>query len=274
MIKNIVTFLFVCVVGAVLFSGPANAVNCANPVGEEGDIIFNTAYNVPQYCNGTGWIAFSATNIPGGGAGCASPVGTRGDILFNSAQSVVQYCNGTSWVATQGSVSGSLAGPTGCATIGAQCADGTIFAGYHPVLHSHLFIPPTNQGSVRWRASGTANDIATDSWGDGQSNSLQVTSSAAYIASSTTFPANKLCKDLAFGGYTDWYLPSIGELQYLYMILPSLATGPYTPMSSGYYWSSSEEDDTYAWNLVFTSDGVVNSSGKSSATYNVRCMRR
>ena len=275
MIKNFVTGLLICVVGGVLFTGSANAANCASPVGAEGDVIFNTASNVPQYCNGTAWVSFGPLNVAGGGGGCSTPSGVRGDLLYNSAQSVLQYCNGTAWRTAQGGVSGgSFVGPAACPTIGSDCGDSTVFAGFHPVTQAHLFTPTTNQGSVKWRTSGAADDIAIDSWGDGRSNTTQVVNSAAYIASSSTFAAIKACEDSTVGGYTDWYLPSIGELEYLFMIKDSLGSGA---LSSGYYWSSSEILDSgthYAWSIAFTSTMAVNYGSKTAPTYNVRCLRR
>jgi hypothetical protein len=47
--------------GALLLPAPhaARAGNCANPTRPEGATIYNQAYHVPQYCNGTDWIAWA-----------------------------------------------------------------------------------------------------------------------------------------------------------------------------------------------------------------------
>ena len=42
------------------------------------------------------------------------------------------------------------------------------------------------------------------------------------------------------GGYSDWYLPSKGELDQMYLILEDL--------SSTWHWSSTEYSNSHAWN--------------------------
>lgn len=215
-----------------------------------------------------GFVLFSG---PVYAQSCASPTGAAGDILYNNDYHVMQYCNGTMWksIGVSPSPAGTLVGPTSCPNIGNLCADGTIYAGYHPVLKVRVFIPPTDQGgsTIKWRSSGSGADIATDSWIDGRANTDQV-------ANSTTFPAIKACKDLTLGGYTDWYLPSVGEIEYLYQIQPILATGPFTNFAFGYYWSSTEYDNSSAYSQAFEPpNGQVNGSGKT-ANYRARCMRR
>ena len=201
---------------------------------------------------------------------CASPTGTAGDMLYNDDYHVLQYCNGSTWkpVGASASLAGAAVGPSSCPNIGQLCADGTIYAGYHPVFKVPVFIPPTNQGAnMTWRSSGSGADIATDSWVDGRANTNQV-------ANSTTFPPFKACKDLTLGGYTDWYLPSIAEMEYLYMVRLILATGPHTDFTLSSYWSSTEIDNSAAYSHSFNvPDGSVNGSGKNGS-FRVRCMRR
>jgi hypothetical protein len=47
-------------IAATLLFSTAKAFACVNPVGTAGRIIMNEASNVPQYCNGTNWIAMTA----------------------------------------------------------------------------------------------------------------------------------------------------------------------------------------------------------------------
>jgi len=63
-----------------------------------GDMVYNSASHVYQYCNGLQWVAMGP--VPGaGGSGCSSPTGSEGSMIFNSASSVEQYCDGTNWIA-------------------------------------------------------------------------------------------------------------------------------------------------------------------------------
>ncbi|WP_198136984.1 DUF1566 domain-containing protein [Nitrobacter hamburgensis] len=164
--------------------------------------------------------------------------------------------------------SSGLVGPSGCATIGDLCADGTVFAGYHPITQEHLFIPTTDQGTTsQWKTSTGTNDIATDSTYDGRANTNQV-------ANSTTFPAFKLCKDLTTGGHSDWYLPSRVELYYLWSVQGTIeAAGNITNLqNASYYWSSTEYDTNSAWPQYFP-NGTQGYANKLTA-FRVRCVRR
>ncbi len=261
--------VFSAVLCAVMFAYPAHAQTCSGPDGVEGDIIYNTSYNVPQYCNGTNWIAFGALNPSAGGSGCSDPDGIAGDLVYNSTHHVLQYCDGDDWHGVGSFATGGLIGPSGCANIGDQCADTTIFAGWHPVTHEKLFIPPTDQGTTSvWKTSTGTNDIATDSLLDGLSNTNQVPNNA-------TFPAFKLCKDLTLAGKT-WYLPARAELDYLYNNRAKyVAKAPgngFTNFQNAYYWSSTEYNTVDSWGLHFA-DGYFLTYGKTYS-YRVRCVGR
>jgi hypothetical protein len=51
-------------------AGTARA-GCSNPTGAEGDMTYNTTFNVPQFCNGTKWIAEAAIETPTSGGNAA-----------------------------------------------------------------------------------------------------------------------------------------------------------------------------------------------------------
>lgn len=160
----------------------------------------------------------------------------------------------------------SYPGPAGCPAIGDRCADNTIFAGWNPVTYDHLFIRPVDQGSIHsWAASLGVDDIATDSAYDGRANSNQVPNSSA-------FPAFKTCKDLSFGGHSDWYLPSQVEVYYLWSVRPQLvAKGNMTDFEGSYYWSSTEFGPWHAWSQAI---GIQTHYPDKSNAYKVRCVRR
>lgn len=220
---------------------------------------------MPQYCNSTQWIAFGALNPSAGGSGCSTPTGVGGDLLYNSSHNVMQYCDGDDWRTVGGG--GGLIGPGGCENIGDLCASGTVFAGYHPVTHEKLFIPPTDQGTTSaWKTSTGVNDISPDSTNDGRANSSMVPNNA-------TFPAFKLCKDLNLGGFNDWYLPSQVELFYLWSVRGLIeAAGNITNFQNADYWSSTESTINLAWGQDFA-DGDSYNYNKSNPD-RVRCMRR
>ncbi|WP_274630781.1 DUF1566 domain-containing protein [Arvimicrobium flavum] len=186
-----------------------------------------------------------------------------GALRFTSSTDAWEFCNGSAWVPFEQ----NLSGPPGCVSIGDLCADGTVFAGWHPITHENLFIATTDQGTTsQWKTTVGANDIATDSVDDGRANTNQV-------ANSTTFPAFKLCKDLATGGHSDWYLPSRVEAYYLWSVRDTIdAAGNITDFQNAYYWSSSEQNNNLVWTQQF-SGGNQDVNSKTNA-YRVRCVRR
>lgn len=86
--------------------------------------------------------------------------------------------------------------------------------------------------------------------------------------------AAELCDDLVSGGFSDWYLPSLYELNLMYTNIGKGAPAPNTNVglfSNNLYWSSSEYGSFYAWSLYFH-NGSYNDASKSD-TYYVRAVR-
>jgi len=99
----------------------------------------------------------------------------------------------------------------------------------------------------------------------------------AIIAQTTAPAANTYAAGLARlhadGGYNDWYLPSNWELNMCYnsaaIVNKVLGTDSFT--GNAYYWSSTENDSSFAWYFFF-SNGFANDSLKSFTGY-VRAVR-
>ena len=111
---------------------------------------------------------------------------------------------------------------------------------------------------------------AQSSW-DGLSNSNSIVGQAGHTSS-----AAKLCLDLVSGGQSDWYLPSIQELNMLwnnyYTVARALSQiSGATQLSNSTYWSSSEYIDNYAWYFNFNF-GYANYANKLSTSC-VRAVR-
>ena len=101
---------------------------------------------------------------------------------------------------------------------------------------------------------------------------------AGYAALGVDMDSQDMCKVLETyneGGYTDWYVPSAGQLYEFYSnkasIEEALSAINGTKFNTPLYWSSSEKSVSNAWAVSFT-DGNVNSSLKSSIRY-VRFVR-
>jgi hypothetical protein len=77
------------------------------------------------------------------------------------------------------------------------------------------------------------------------------------------------CYNFEFNGYTDWFLPSKDELDYMYDNLKSYGVGYFTDIS---YWSSSCANDTQSWRQTF-STGAQSLQTKNT-TYRFRAIRK
>lgn len=91
-----------------------------------------------------------------------------------------------------------------------------------------------------------------------------------------TSSAAKLCLDLVSGGQSDWYLPSIQELNMLWNNYYTVARGlsqisGATQLSKSYYWSSSDYLSSHAWSFNFHKGGTSGQI-KSESSY-VRAVR-
>ncbi|MFT5999259.1 MAG: hypothetical protein ACI81P_001716 [Neolewinella sp.] len=86
--------------------------------------------------------------------------------------------------------------------------------------------------------------------------------------------AAKLCDDLVLGGYSDWFLPSIGELYLMRSNIGAGAQGANKNIGNfnGIYWSSSEEASYGAWRIRF-SNGEQWSNNKMVSKNKVRAVR-
>jgi hypothetical protein len=87
-------------------------------------------------------------------------------------------------------------------------------------------------GSVPWGCSTTDIPGTVSGIGYGKANTTLITNGCA-----TAGIAARLCADLTLNGYSDWYLPSIDELNIL-ITNKDLIGGFF---SSGSYWSSSQQ---------------------------------
>jgi hypothetical protein len=154
--------------------------------------------------------------------------------------------------------------------------------------------------SLRWKitpgsTSGTSSVI------DGPTNSSNM--------NDASHPAAQFCEGLTIGGFSDWYMPAVNELEICYYNLkPTAATNNTssgtntnavpsrgsnytggTPaqtsaaafqspsgaenMAGGSYWASTQSAASYAWYQRF-SDGFQNPNGYKTNLIRVRAVRR
>jgi len=114
-----------------------------------------------------------------------------------------------------------------------------------------------------WGCSGTIIGGTGTGIGTGQANTTRIINGCSDAGT-----AARICHDLVLNGYSDWFLPSQGELNQ--MFIQQLFIGGFG--TNNYYWSSSEEDDFNAWDQAFI-DGHQYSGDKISFLQQVRAIR-
>jgi hypothetical protein len=128
-------------------------------------------------------------------------------------------------------------------------------------------VPQETEFTAQWGAYGKNLRGTETSVGSGKSNTEFIVDYLRRIGESGK--AAQLCMSLDFGGYKDWFLPSLDELDLMYQNLKAKGLGNF---SQKYYWSSSEYNyDYFAWYQKFFNGGQVSEYKNNS--YAVRAIR-
>jgi len=114
--------------------------------------------------------------------------------------------------------------------------------GYDSNVQHGIIVSPADQGtSVVWY---NGSFITTGATGQDIGTGNENTNKIVAIQGTGTYAA-KLCYDLVSGGYSDWYLPSVGELNKLYLNKSAIG------MPDEEWWSSTEFSDGGANSIYF-----------------------
>ncbi|MFM7566090.1 MAG: DUF1566 domain-containing protein [Flavobacteriales bacterium] len=147
----------------------------------------------------------------------------------------------------------------------------------------HLYLD--NQGQQHGLVLSLTNVSREAEWGDKEKDMTGCESTwdgrsntnALMLATQDTTKAAGLCDGFISGGYTDWYLPAIYELQAmdnnLFTIEKALdEIEGSDPIEMNLYWSSTESNAASAWFYSFYDSKPTNYYDKSSKTL-VRAVR-
>jgi hypothetical protein len=150
--------------------------------------------------------------------------------------------------------------------IGSNYAGGIVF--YVDSTGAHgLVCAPYDQGSFSWGCVNTFIS-SNNNIGSGLSNTINIISGCndAPIAAS-------ICYDLVLNGYSDWFLPSLNELQTMFNNLLWIQQFPIGGFSFTNYWSSSQHDISSAYYVGFGNGGSVWHNSKYNFLQPVRAIR-
>ena len=175
-----------------------------------------------------------------------------------------------------GSLSGGGSGGGFTHYIGEEFGGGVVFHLWKDALgvEHGLIIDKTDLSTAQvWSNidSTLIGPSAQSSW-DGLSNSNAIVGQAGHTSS-----ASALCLNSTNGAQSDWYLPSVQELNMLwnnyYTVARSLTQiSGATQLQPAFYWSSTENDYGYAWYFLFF-DGTANYYANKNYTVYVRAVR-
>jgi hypothetical protein len=137
-----------------------------------------------------------------------------------------------------------------------------------------------NLGGITGETAGTATVDPKMKWCSNTTSLIGInawSNSAVGVGATNTATADTTCAggaiqaaaDLALGGKTDWFLPSIGETMTMYNNLFTAGVGGFVYDS---YWSSTESSATNAWDWYFNGPWGGQST-KASSTLYVRPVR-
>ena len=125
--------------------------------------------------------------------------------------------------------------------LGQSYAGGIVFHVDGTGLHG-LVVTPTDLGYLPWGCQGT-NVSTSTAFGTGATNTAAILASCG----EASFAA-KTADSLSLGGYTDWFLPSLGELD---LVRTSLFAQGLGSLAAGVYLSSSQNGPDYYSILYF-----------------------
>jgi hypothetical protein len=267
--------------GAVGATGPQGPVGNNGATGAQGN----------QGLPGTNG-AVGATGLAGpqGLAGNDGATGPQGPAGSTGAQGIQGFpgANGATGADGQGGVTtaGSGINVTGAGTIASpyivsatspcglaigQTYQGGIIFYLDPSGCHGLIAAPSNQSTSATWWNGSYLD--TRAYGSGLFEGKYNTQIINWIQGGASSAA-AICGNLTLGVYSDWYLPSIEELNKMYQNIGqgnALGLGNVGGFANFYYWSSTEYGNYDAWSQDFGNGNQTN-GGKGFALF-VRAIR-
>ncbi len=136
--------------------------------------------------------------------------------------------------------------------------------GYNSSTQHGIIAAVNDQGVSDWGCNTQLVGSNGKAIGTGNLNTQTIVTGCSALG----IPA-RLCTDLVVDNYSDWYLPSVDELDKLFKNRDLIGG-----FSTDTYWSSTEAMNTYAWGYSFVSSNQTGGGiGYKSKLFSVRAVR-
>ena len=250
-----------------LFAETSNTPGPQGPAGANG-ANGNDGAQGPQGIQGEtgpqGLAGANGLNGQDGAQGAQGPQGAQGQQGLNGIGISNISTSGNSLVFTLSDGSTQLVSlPTQAIGIGDFYQGGIIVymlkpgdPGFSSSIPHGLIAPQTDQGAAVWGCDGTdlpGANLSTFGSGLQNTNDIIANCGQANIAA-------RICDNLVYNGYSDWYLPSSAELSKIFTA-NNIGNFANTYYSNSYYWSSTEVSGASA-SLVGV-DSILSNPNKS-----------
>ena len=187
-----------------------------------------------------------AGNKTSDGSGTGSFSSVLPGIAANNTYYIRAYATNNAGTAYGNQVTVSTNTTTGTFAVGQQFGGGIIF--YIDATGQHGLIAATQDvggsGGAKWDYRNNSTFLGATSSTDGSLNTGKI---VAALGNTQSYAA-RLCTTYSGGVFNDWFLPSRSQLDHLYQ--QRNVVGGFN-LSSGVYWSSTEDDDDKAWTIEF-----------------------
>ena len=208
-----------------------------------------------------------------GVAGAAGATGPQGPIGLTGSQGIQGIPGPTGAQGIQG-IQG-IPGTGGTTNIGKKLGGGIVIAEWDENgIQKALIASLTDISSfIEWTVPAFTNTLIgslAQSYSDGFGNTLAVLSQAGIL--NTTYAAGAAYMHNG-GGYTDWYLPALWELNMCYNVaaIVNKVLGVNGFVNNN-YWSSTEAGASSAWGQSFFNGATISNFSKNSNVF-VRAVR-
>ena len=229
-----------------------------------GEVLTNGG--IPILSRGMCWTTHPTPTIGDNFSSDGSGMGTFTSTITGLSPSTVYYCRSYA-TTSEGTTYGnefSFKTVVSKLYLGMQYKGGVLFYLNPTGGGGMIVISDDLSTSYAWGCSGV-NVSGANNTGVGGG----IANSEAIVNACSGESAAKLCEDLVYGTYSDWFLPSMDELGIMYK---NIKITDLEKFSSGYYWSSNQKDATTAYRYGFLG-GNQGEADKSTKQY-VRAIRK